>query len=127
MSKRKPVQKITGCITRLIKEAKAGNIKGKTIQFNCGDSLIVAVNKGTGLAKWYARVGAKTVLLGEYGKMEYKTASAKLESFRPLTGIMSFTTPSLEQLDKKQELSIFSWINKQNNTKYCMSMYPVIV
>ena len=82
MSKRKTVQEIKSNVTSLIKEAKAGRIKGKTVQFNCGDSLIVAVNKGTGLAKWYARVGVKTVLLGEYGKMEYKTASAQLEKLK---------------------------------------------
>ena len=34
------------------------------------------------------------------------------QSFRPLMGIVSYTTPSLERLDIKQELSKLSWITR---------------
>ena len=78
MAKRKTIQEIKKGVLQLITDARTGSLKQKTVQYNCGDALIVAVNNGSGLAKWYARVGGKTILLGDYNKMEYKTASANV-------------------------------------------------
>ncbi len=82
MAKRKPIQQIKSGVLKLIAKAQDGKIKGKTVQFSCGDCLAVAVNKGTGLAKWVARCHGKIIMLGEYGEMEYKVASEKVAKIK---------------------------------------------
>ena len=82
MAKRKPIQTIKSAVSKLIAEAKSGNLKRKTVQFGCGDGLTVAVNNGTGKAVWLARCAGKSYVLGDFTRMEYKTASARVAKLK---------------------------------------------
>lgn len=82
MAKRKPTQMIKSEVTKLIAEAKEGNLKSKTVQFGCGNGLSVVINNGTGKANWMVRLPNKSYLLGDFNKMEYRTASARVLHLR---------------------------------------------
>ena len=119
---------------QLITDARTGSLKQKTVQYNCGDALIVAVNNGSGLAKWYARVGGKTILLGEYNKMEYKTASANVVKLKEELQSHRTKTSACPTVLQYFDIYLNHWIatnkigsNRQSNLKTLMktTLYPL--
>ncbi len=133
MAKRKSLEIISTDVAQLIANAKNGLLKGKSIQFNCGDGLTVIVNKGSGNAAWYARVSGKTILLGDYAEMDYQTASnmvsdlqgKKDEEKKAVSNcptVSEYFEPFVKKWKKTHTLSETSY----NNYKTLMSttLYP---
>ncbi len=134
MSKRKPIQLIKSEVAKLIADAKAGNIKGNTVQYGCGDSLSVAVNKGTGCATWIARVAGKCTVLGDYSKMDYKTASSKVAQLKSENVDSVKRGPKTPTVAEYFEIYLEHWLqihkqgsNRRNNLVSLMrtTLYPL--
>lgn len=82
MAKRKSIKIISKEVDQLIAKAKKGTLKRPSVQYSCGDGLIVIVINVTGKASWYARIDKKTIFLGDYFDVNYQTVSEKIDELK---------------------------------------------
>ena len=82
MAKKKERQVIDSEVKRLIKIAAVGGLEKPYELFSCGDCLAVQIYNGTGTAKWIARTKGQFITLGNYNKMPYLNARARVETMK---------------------------------------------
>ncbi len=82
MATRKTLKTVIKEVEKIILKAKQGKITEAVTTYNCGDGLIVVVNKGTGSSFWYARIDGRKIKLGSYDEFDYQTACNKVDELR---------------------------------------------
>lgn len=122
MAKKKTTAEISKSVGDAIELAKEGMLPRHCVTVSCGSGLNVVINNNTAAAKWCARIKGRMYMLGDFARMDYKNARAKVDAMQAeIKAPPEFKAPKLSEIwipfMEKKIKRLKSGSNRPNNYK----------